>query len=101
MRACDEPVVLTEKGDLVTIPEYPGVVRWPACPVSYGCLRRMGEDARPLDQALDWLLARGAHRHPALGSGAALLYRERLATRTLGRTMLKVRIANRPKRVAP
>lgn len=89
-RICSDPVTLSAEGDLLGY-DLPGALRWPRCPGSYACLRQVGQDARPLDEALAWLVERGVHRHPDLGSGAAMMYREYIANRTIGRSLLKAR----------
>lgn len=90
---CDVATVLTVDGDVVRVDDMPGVVSWPQCPMRYARARETGGDLLTLDAALRWLVARGVHRHPALGAGAASLYREYLSQRRLGRTMIRVRHA--------
>lgn len=98
---CDSPSVLTSDGDVVRISDMPGVAVWPGCPTRHARLRWVGNAALPLDAALSWLVARGAHRHPHLGSGAAEIYREYLAQRRLGAIMIKARAYAESKRGRP
>ena len=98
LRGCDAAVTLTEDGDVIQAPDFPGVVSWPACPMRYAGFYALGGDLVTLDVALDWLIARGAHKAAGLGSGAASLYREHLATRRLGRTMARARAAAEARR---
>ena len=94
---CAESVTITSKGDVVYgVPDMPGAVHWPGCPVQWACLRWAGQTPRVLTECLDWLVEIGAHRGD-IGSGAADIYREHLLRRDLGKNLMEIRASEKAK----
>lgn len=75
---CHRPHWITNQGQLrEVVGDTPGcAVRWDKCPRTYQCLRKIGQEDRPIDDIVAWGIECDWHKDPMLGGGAAAIYRE-------------------------